>query len=38
MTPVVEFKKFLAVIEKTVPKELDVHLVLDNYGGPTRPR
>ena len=28
----IEFKKFLAVIEKTVPKELDVHLVLDNYG------
>ena len=28
----VEFRKFLTVIEKTVPKELDVHLVLDNYG------
>lgn len=28
----VEFRKFLAVIEKAVPKELDVHLVLDNYG------
>ena len=27
----VEFRKFLAVIEKTVPKELDIHLVLDNY-------
>ncbi|MCY4373345.1 MAG: IS630 family transposase [Spirochaetaceae bacterium] len=30
--PSVEFRKFLAVIEKAVPKELDVHLVLDNYG------
>ena len=30
----IEFKKFLAVIEKAVPKELDVHLVL----APTRPR
>ena len=28
----VEFRKFLTVIEKAVPKELDVHLVLDNYG------
>ena len=28
----VEFRKFLTVIEKRVPKELDVHLVLDNYG------
>ena len=27
----VEFRKFLTVIEKAVPKELDVHLVLDNY-------
>ena len=27
----VEFRKFLTV-EKAVPKELDVHLVLDNYG------
>ena len=28
----VEFRKFLRVIEKAVPEELDVHLVLDNYG------
>ena len=28
----VEFKKFLTVIDKAVPKELDIHLVLDNYG------
>ena len=28
----VEFKRFLAVIDKAVPAELDVHLVLDNYG------
>ena len=28
----IEFRKFLTVIEKAVPKELDVHLVLDNYG------
>ena len=28
----VEFKKFLTVIDKAVPEELDIHLVLDNYG------
>ena len=28
----VEFKKFLAIIDKAVPPELDIHLVLDNYG------
>ncbi len=28
----VEFRRFLDVIDKNVPKELDVHLVLDNYG------
>ena len=28
----VEFKKFLAVVDKAVPKDLDIHLVLDNYG------
>ena len=28
----VELKKFLAVIDKAVPPELDIHLVLDNYG------
>ena len=27
----VEFRKFLTVIEKKVPKELEIHLVLDNY-------
>lgn len=27
-----EFKKFLTTIDKTVPVELDVHLVCDNYG------
>lgn len=27
-----EFKKFLVTIDKTVPAELDVHLVCDNYG------
>jgi transposase len=27
-----EFKKFLATIDKTVPADLDVHLVCDNYG------
>jgi transposase len=26
-----EFKKFLATIDKTVPDELDVHLICDNY-------
>ena len=28
----VEFKKFLGIIDKAVPAELEVHLVLDNYG------
>jgi len=27
-----EFKKFLITIDKTVPADLDVHLVCDNYG------
>jgi transposase len=28
----IEFKKFLTTIDKTVPAELDVHLICDNYG------
>ncbi len=28
----VEFKKFLTTIDKTVPAELDVHVICDNYG------
>jgi len=28
----VEFRNFLDTIEKNVPPELDVHLILDNYG------
>jgi transposase len=28
----IEFKKFLAKIDATVPTDLDVHLVCDNYG------
>ena len=28
----VEFKKFLALIDKAVPADLEIHLVLDNYG------
>ena len=28
----VEFRKFLTIIDKSVPDDLDVHLVLDNYG------
>jgi hypothetical protein len=28
----VEFKQFLATIDKAVPQELDVHLICDNYG------
>jgi transposase/DNA-binding XRE family transcriptional regulator len=28
----IEFKKFLTTIDKTVPADLDVHLVCDNYG------
>lgn len=27
-----EFKKFLTTIDKTVPPDLDIHLVCDNYG------
>ena len=27
-----EFRRFLATIDKTVPAELDIHLVCDNYG------
>ena len=27
-----EFKKFLITIDKTVPAELDIHLIRDNYG------
>jgi transposase len=27
-----EFRKFLATIDKTIPAELDVHLICDNYG------
>ncbi|MGO4613340.1 IS630 family transposase [Nocardia sp. 2YAB30] len=27
----IEFRKFLITIDKTVPRELDVHLVCDNY-------
>jgi transposase len=27
-----EFGKFLATIDKTVPAELDIHLICDNYG------
>jgi transposase len=27
-----EFRKFLDTIEKNVPSELDVHMILDNYG------
>jgi len=28
----IEFKKFLAKIDATVPAELDVHMICDNYG------
>jgi transposase len=28
----VEFRKFLNLIDKNVPKQYDVHLILDNYG------
>ena len=28
----IEFKKFLATIDKTIPADLDVHLICDNYG------
>jgi hypothetical protein len=29
----VEFRKFLDLLEQTVPAELEVHLILDNYLG-----
>ena len=29
---VVEFRRFLDDIAKAVPEDLDIHLVLDNYG------
>lgn len=28
----IEFRKFLDIVDKNVPKELDLHLILDNYG------
>ena len=28
----VEFRSFLDTIEKNVPEELDIHMILDNYG------
>jgi transposase len=28
----IEFRKFLDTIEAAVPADLDVHLILDNYG------
>jgi transposase len=28
----IEFKKFLAIVDREVPEELDIHLILDNYG------
>ena len=31
----VEFRKFLDTIDTAVPKDLEVHLVVDNYGGRT---
>jgi transposase len=33
-----EFLKFLRVIDKEVPSQLDVHLVVDNYGTHKHPR
>ncbi len=27
----IEFKKFLVTMDKAVPRDLDVHLVCDNY-------
>ena len=34
----VEFRKFLDLIETNVPGDLDVHLILDNYGTHKTPR
>jgi transposase len=33
-----EFRKFLDHIEESVPRDLDVHLILDNYGTHKTPR
>jgi transposase len=33
----VEFRKFLETVDKAVPDELDVHLILDNYSTHKRP-
>jgi transposase len=32
-----EFRKFLTTIDKTVPAELDIHLICDNYGAHKTP-
>ncbi len=32
-----EFKKFLIKIDKTVPADLEVHVVCDNYSGHKHP-
>lgn len=33
-----EFLQFLRTVEANAPGELDVHLVMDNYGTPVRPK
>jgi transposase len=34
----VEFLKFLRTIDREVPRELDIHAILDNYGTHNHPR
>lgn len=34
----VEFRKFLRQIDARIPPELDIHLILDNYGTHTHPK
>ncbi len=34
----IEFRKFLKQIDETIPRGLDIHLILDNYGTHKHPR
>lgn len=34
----IEFLKFLRTVERQVPRKLDIHAILDNYGTHTHPR
>ncbi len=34
----IEFRKFLRQIDESIPKELDIHMILDNYGAHKHPK